>query len=97
MPLKENQNPELAGKLAAALAGGDRRQVTVERNGREQKFFIETNPQGKTVTLYDEHSKKVSLQSLQGRKATETVKEVKNTMQPGQHTGKARKNGMSIG
>jgi hypothetical protein len=103
LPLKENQNPELAGKLAAALAGGDRQQVTVERNGREQKFFIEANPQGKTVTLYDEHSRKVSLSSVLGRKPADTVRQAKESLKAEQHakteqhTGKARKNGMSIG
>lgn len=97
LPLKENRSQEAAEKLAAALAGGNRQAVTVEKEGREQRYFIEANPQAKTVNIYDANMKKTSLASMMGRKANETVRQTVKALKADLHTGKARKNGISIG
>jgi hypothetical protein len=96
LPLKENQSPEAAEKLMVALLGGNRQEVTFEKEGRGQKYSIEANPQSKTVTVYDGHSRKVSLASAIGRKPAETARKVKNTVRAEQHTGKSGKNGLSV-
>jgi hypothetical protein len=47
-------------KLVEGLKAGERHEVTFVLDGNEKKFFIEANPQFRTVTLYDEHSKKIT-------------------------------------
>ncbi len=48
-------------KLVDALKAGERKETTLILNGKEVKIFIEANPQFRTLTLYDEHAKKITM------------------------------------
>jgi hypothetical protein len=96
LPLKENQSQEASEKLMVALLSGNRQTVSFLRDGRERNYFIEANPQFKSVTIYDEYSKKISMATALGQKAAEAT-QVAKTIQMQEHTGKAKKNGLSVG
>ncbi|MGN6602465.1 MAG: hypothetical protein ACTHK8_08425 [Ginsengibacter sp.] len=51
--------------LLHSLEKGNIQSVAVGQEGAERKMFIEANPQFKTVTLYDEHLKRVPKESLE--------------------------------
>jgi hypothetical protein len=48
-------------KLVDGLKEGERKEATLVLNGKEVKIFIEANPQFRTLTIYDEHSKKITM------------------------------------
>ena len=73
LPLKELMNNSEIEKLENALKSGSRHAVNILKEGKEHKFFIEANPQFKSVNIYDEHSKKVSMSSALGNKTPEPV------------------------
>lgn len=60
-------------RLQKALEGGSRESVSFLKGGKEQRYFIEANPQYKSVTVYDGH-KKISLAGATGGKTLESVK-----------------------
>lgn len=47
-----------------SLNKGNAQQVTVNRDGFEQKYFIDANPPYKTVDLYDHQMKKIKREEL---------------------------------
>ncbi|WDF78976.1 hypothetical protein PQ469_03020 [Mucilaginibacter sp. KACC 22773] len=47
-----------------SLKKGNSQQVTVERDGKEQKYFISANPQFKTVDVLDHQMKKIKREEL---------------------------------
>jgi hypothetical protein len=63
-------------QLQKALEAGSRESVSFLKDGKEQRYFIEANPQFKSVTVYDGH-KKISLAGAIGGKTLESVKAVK--------------------
>lgn len=58
-PIKELANDEERVKLMKSLEKGNQHQVTFQTEGKEQKMFIEANPQFKTLNLYDSKMQKV--------------------------------------
>lgn len=52
-PIKELGNAEDKDKLMKSLKKGNLQQVTFIKEGREEKVFVEANPQYKTLNLYD--------------------------------------------
>ncbi|HWI93878.1 MAG TPA: hypothetical protein VNT20_21510 [Flavisolibacter sp.] len=56
-PIKELQNEQQSERLLMSLQKGNVQSVTMAAGGREQMFFVEANPQYKTVTVYDAHMK----------------------------------------
>lgn len=95
LPLKELMSNQETRKLMNALKDGGRHTVSFLKDGKEQKFFIEANPQFKSVNIYDEHSKKISLASALGNKTAEPVQLVKKISLQ-QEAKQSKKNGMSI-
>lgn len=95
LPLKELLNKEDAVRLKEALKNGNKASVSFVKNGYEQQFYIEANPQLKSVNIYDEHSRKISLHTALGNKTADTMKAVNEALQQ-QQQGQARKNGIRI-
>lgn len=52
-PIKELNNEEAKDKLVRSLQKGNVQSVTMEIGGKESKFFIEANPQYKSLNLYN--------------------------------------------
>ena len=62
--IKEMKTDEGRENLLRSLKKGNAQQITVERDGKEQKYYITANPQFKTVDLYDLQMKKVKREEL---------------------------------
>ena len=95
LPLKELSNKTEADKLKDALKQGNRQPVTLIKNGNEHRFYIEANPQFKSVNIYDEHSRKITLSTALGNKPMETVKQLQN-LNESQQENHSKKNGMRV-
>jgi len=74
LPIKELQDRTISDQLLSKLQQGSREAVSFLRDGREQRYFIEANPQFKSVNIYDEHSRKITLSVALGSKTTEALK-----------------------
>lgn len=74
LPLKELQAKSTADKLSEELKKGSRQAVSFIKDGMERRYYIEANPQFKSVNIYDEHSRKITLATAVGSKTTEAVK-----------------------
>lgn len=95
LPLKELSNKTQADKLKDDLKQGNRLPVTLIKNGNEHRFYIEANPQFKSVNIYDEHSRKITLSTALGNKTMETVKKIQNTNES-QQVNHSKRNGMRV-
>jgi hypothetical protein len=95
LPLKELLNKTEADKLQYALKQGSRQSVVLIKNGNEHRFFIEANPQFKSINIYDEHSRKITLATALGNKTMETVKQIQKTNEH-QKENQLKRNGMRI-
>ena len=54
-------SPEEEKKIVENLKAGERTSVSFSVDGVEKRFYIEANPQFRNITIYDEHSKKITL------------------------------------
>lgn len=61
-PIKELNEPVTKERLMQSLERGNLHQVTFKKDDREDKMFIEANPQFKTLNVYDEKLKKVFIE-----------------------------------
>lgn len=95
LPLKELSNKTQADKLKDDLKQGNRLPVTLIKNGNENRFYIEANPQFKSVNIYDEHSRKITLSTALGNKTMETVKQQQRTNES-QQVNHSTRNGMRV-
>ena len=73
-PIKETMEPISKERLMQSLERGNRHQVTFVNADREDKMFIEANPQFKTLNVYDANQKKVFVDL--GRKEAPASKEM---------------------
>lgn len=73
LPLKVLNNRTETNKLMDALKQGFRQPVTFLKNGSEHKFYIDANPQFKSINIYDENLKKLTLNSALGSKTLKVV------------------------
>jgi hypothetical protein len=91
-PIKELQGEQQRERLMMSLQRGNVQSVTMVTNGREQMFFIEANPQFKTINIYNAQMKsldrdqKSELLHLPEARQHVNGKEVK-TDQPGVKKG----------
>jgi len=76
LPIKGRSNMAVADKLNNALKAGGRESVSFEIDGKEKRYYIEANPQFKSLTIYDGHSKKINLATITGSKITDALKVV---------------------
>ena len=95
LPLKELNNKTQADKLKDDLKQGNRLPVTLIKNGNEHRFYIEANPQFKSVNIYDDHSRKITLSTALGNKTMETVKQQQKTNES-QQVNHSTRNGMRV-
>ena len=52
-----------------ALSRGEKQPVTILRGDASVNLFVEANPQFKTVNVYDEHGKKLTISEALGEKS----------------------------
>lgn len=95
LPLKELLNKGEADRLHDALKHGERHSVTFTKDGHERRYYIEANPQHKSVNVYDEHSRKITLNTALGNKTMEAVKVAQKESER-QQQEQAKKNGMRV-
>lgn len=95
LPLKELLNKSEADKLHDALKNGNRLAVSFIKNGNEQRYYIEANPQFKSVNIYDEHARKITVNTALGNKTLEAVK-LTHKVSERQEQSHAKKNSMHI-
>ena len=95
LPLKELTTAEGAEKLLKALINGHRQAVTLDKEGKEQKLFIEANPQFKSINIYDENLKKISMAAALNNKTAEQL-QLNQKSNIEQKAEQVRKNGLSI-
>ena len=74
LPIKELRERATAYQLLDRLKQGSREAVSFLQDGKEQRYFIEANPQFKSVNIYDEHSRKITLSAALGNKTAEALK-----------------------
>ncbi|NGM89738.1 hypothetical protein G5B35_20785, partial [Parapusillimonas sp. SGNA-6] len=95
LPLKELLNQGEADRLRDALKHGERQSVTFTKDGHERRYYIEANPQHKSVNVYDEHSRKITLNTALGNKTMEAVRVAQKESER-QQQGQAKRNGMRV-
>ncbi len=95
LPLKELQNKSETQRLEEGLKNGNRVSVSFVKDGNEQRFYIEANPQFKSVNIYDEHSKKITLNTALGNKTMDAMK-VTHKMGEQEQRNLVKRNGMRI-
>lgn len=95
LPLKELLNESEANKLHDSLKNGNRVAVSFIKNGNEQRYYIEANPQFKSINIYDEHARKLTFNTALGNKTLEAVK-LTHKVNKGNEQRQAKKNGMRI-
>lgn len=95
LPLKELQEHQHTEKLLNGLRSGERQAVSFVKDGKEQRFYIEANPQQKSLNIYDEHAKKISLSAAFGKKTMEAVK-ISHKMSEKQVHSQSKRNGIRI-
>lgn len=62
LPIKGLNEPVTKERLMQSLERGNLHQVTFQKGDREDKMFIEANPQFKTLNVYDDKLKKVFME-----------------------------------
>ena len=82
-PIKELANEEDKTRLIESLQKGNRQSVTFLEGGKENKMFIEANPQFKSINVYDNNMQRVQLQSKKESNSSElsTKQETKKEKQ----------------
>jgi hypothetical protein len=75
-PIKELNDPTAKDRLMQSLERGNLHQVTFQKGDKEEKMFIEANPQFKTVNLYDSNLRKVYQENGKKDAKIENGKEV---------------------
>lgn len=95
LPLKELLDKNDADNLRDVLRQGNRQSVSFIKDGNEQRYYIEANPQFKSLNIYDEHSRKITLNIALGNKTMEAVK-LSHKINKRQEQSQTKKNGMRI-
>jgi hypothetical protein len=67
-PIKELTNEQDKTRLVESLQKGNRQSATFVQNGKEQKHFIEANPQFKTINIYDSNMQRLNSKQGQNEK-----------------------------
>jgi hypothetical protein len=78
LPVKELAGETDKNELMKSLQKGNRQAVTFVQEGKEQRHFIEANPQFKTITVYDANMQRVNSQAQKEKESQgETVDQSK--------------------
>ena len=81
LPIKELHNDTQRMELVKSLEKGNIQAVTLEKNGRQERLFIEANPQYKTINLYDGRMNRLKKEDL-SQDQSKAVTQVKDRQQP---------------
>jgi len=95
LPIKELRNQSTAYQLLDKLKQGSREAVSFLQDNREYRYYIEANPQFKSVSIFDEHSRKVTLSSALGNKTPEAIK-ISQQMNQQQQLNFKKLNGVKV-
>ena len=68
LPVKELNTDTDKNSLIQSLQKGNRQAVTFVQDGKEQRYFIEANPQFKSITVYDSNMQRVNMNQVQKEK-----------------------------
>jgi hypothetical protein len=63
-PVKELNNSQQKEELMRSLRKGNAQQVTMEKDGHSQKYYLVAEPQYKQINIYDSQMKSVKRESL---------------------------------
>lgn len=77
LPVKELQTDTQRMELVKSLEKGNLQAITLENGGKQQKIFIEANPQYKTINLYDGQMNRLKKEDLiqnQSKAPSQTTK-----------------------
>jgi hypothetical protein len=75
-PIKELNDPTSKDRLMQSLERGNLHQVTFTKGDKEEKMFIEANPQFKSINLYDGNLKKVFQENEKKDVKADNAKEI---------------------
>lgn len=70
-PIKELSDPEQKKQLLSSLEKGNVQQVSVKKDDKEAKYYIEAVPQFKNINVYDQKMQMVRRQNIQDFKVNE--------------------------
>jgi hypothetical protein len=103
LPIKELAVPEDREKLMNSLEKGNRQSATFLNDGKEEKRFVEANPQYKTVTVYDGSMKRIRNDQKEGEtnsqsesKANKKTEKQDNDEEGGKKENKKKKRSQHI-
>lgn len=97
LPIKELSNNQDMVSLIQSLQKGNLQSVTLTDGNKDQKFFIEANPQFKTINVYDGNMKKIEKETLTRGHSLETIP-AKNVISQNQSsTSKSNQQNMRAG
>src|SRR5688572_16524213 len=88
-PIKELNDPTAKDRLMQSLERGNQHQVTFVKGDKEEKMFIEANPQFKSINLYDGNLKKVFQDNEKKEAKVDNGKEVSAPKEAQKHSTKA--------
>ncbi len=63
-PIKELSDDKQKEMLIRSLERGNLQSAAFEKDGKQEKMFIEANPQFKTINVYDGNMKKVQKEAM---------------------------------
>ncbi|MFW2476279.1 MAG: hypothetical protein ACN4EP_05165, partial [Sediminibacterium sp.] len=91
LPIKELANDADKKALVQSLEKGNRQAVTFVQEGKEQRHFIEANPQYKNINIYDGNMQRVNLQAQKEKESESqsTKQETKKGVKAGDDDGEA--------
>lgn len=107
-PIKELNDPEQKERMIQSLERGNVHKVNFDKDGKEEKMFVQANPQFKNVIVYDADMKKQYQENVskpditQGRSESkdkkESVKEAPKSAsdEEGPARKKGKKKGVSV-
>ncbi|MFV8324947.1 hypothetical protein [Flavobacterium sp. ZS1P14] len=92
-PIKELENPKFKEDLIDSIKKGNLQSVTFLKDGKEIKYFVEANPQFKTINVYDGNRQRINNRQSKDEKQSEgqnkTIKDSKKQSQSTAGDGEA--------
>ena len=79
LPIKELGSDDERMKLIRSLEKGNLQAVSLERNGKDERVFVEANPKFKTLNVYDSEMKRMK-KNVESREVKISFKQQKNGM-----------------
>jgi len=86
LPLKKNLDKREEQNWIDSLKQGSRISVIMERDGNEHRFYIEANPQYRSVNIFDERDRKITLAAALGNKTLGSLKQMKAENEQNRHS-----------